>query len=107
MPAALDICIACKHSRTGVKTPQNAVACDADPARRSIMVIAEERDCPLNLHPSVGAGDTLKKIIRATGLEKPGKALRTAVRKLTGKEGCGCGGSQAKWNRRIPYKPAG
>jgi hypothetical protein len=111
MPVALDVCIRCPHSRTA-KTPQGAVACDADPARRSITVIADEHDCPLKLFPSEGAGDTLKKIIRATGMEKPGKALRAAVGRLLGKKpaagGCGgCNKDRKRLNRAWAYKKPG
>jgi hypothetical protein len=51
---------------------------------------------------SRGLGDDVAMATKALKVDRIGKKIRTAVRKLSGKQGCGCQQSQAKLNAKFP-----
>ena len=51
---------------------------------------------------SKGLGDTIEKIIKATGIKK----VVNVVSKATGKD-CGCNKRNQTLNRMFPYNPRG
>lgn len=59
----------------------------------------EKVHAPCRSDKSIGVGDTIAKITRATGLDK----VARGVTKAAGKKGCGCGKRQRKYNDRWKY----
>jgi len=49
---------------------------------------------------SIGLGDTIAKVTKATGIDK----LANNMAKAMGKEDCGCGQRRDSLNRAFPYK---
>jgi len=49
---------------------------------------------------SIGLGDTIAKVTKATGIDK----LANNMAKAMGKEDCGCGQRRDTLNRAFPYK---
>ena len=52
-----------------------------------------------NYKKSIGLGDTIEKITKATGI----KTIVDAVSKATGKD-CGCNKRKENLNNKFPYK---
>jgi len=46
---------------------------------------------------SRGLGDSIEKLTKITGIKK-------AVKKITGKKGCGCNKRKKQLNKLVPYK---
>jgi len=49
--------------------------------------------------PDRGVGDTIERVLRATGI---GQVAKRLIRALTGKP-CGCGRRRVRLNRLMPY----
>ena len=71
-------------------------SCPLDPPRWR--PVPAER--PKDAHPSRGLGDTVEKVLNATGV---GQVTKWMIHRVTGKP-CRCGERREKLNRRFPYK---
>jgi hypothetical protein len=90
------VCLACRHKQRG--GGQDPICLD-DPAKRPYRICARLHECPHELFPSRGLGDTLAKITHMTGMDKVVKAVAG--------DDCGCGGRQQSLNKAVPYDAAG
>lgn len=85
-------CHRCPKRRGGI--------CTADGKGETISAKAAAHACPLNLFPSRGLGDTVAKVLGATGV---GAVAKAVIEGVTGKP-CGCDKRQEALNRAAPYK---
>lgn len=70
---------------------------------RDVRDHAREYACPLGKFPSRGLGDTVGKVLDATGV---GPVAKAVIEKVTGKP-CRCGERRDALNQAAPYRGIG